>query len=158
MRHPVIAGFYRLLVSIHAPVKGATLEIAVFKSPLIVSIHAPVKGATILETSSDSFPSFNSCTRKGCDSRIFLIRWFVLCFNSRTRKGCDLRHHETECRLLVSIHAPVKGATLIAKYRYAIASGFNSRTRKGCDVDPQDYRLQLPVSIHAPVKGATGYQ
>ena len=38
---------YRLAVSIHAPVKGATLLLTDQSFGVRVSIHAPVKGATL---------------------------------------------------------------------------------------------------------------
>ena len=37
----------RLLVSIHAPTKGATYAESVFNFSRCVSIHAPTKGATV---------------------------------------------------------------------------------------------------------------
>ena len=40
-------GANRHLVSIHAPVKGATLVSTVVAAVRVVSIHAPVKGATL---------------------------------------------------------------------------------------------------------------
>ena len=59
-------------------------------------------------------------------------------------------------RTFISIHAPVKGATV---YRGAAASeseDFNPRTREGCDpIDNVYIRDGLLISIHAPVKGAT---
>ena len=57
----------------------------------------------------------------------------MLCFNPRTREGCDQRQLSTHRKLQVSIHAPVKGATL--KVTCAISSDacFNPRTREGCD-------------------------
>ena len=54
-------------------------------------------------------------------------------FNSRTRKGCDLESAIKAFKELVSIHAPVKGAT--------------HKRSPSCAADT--------VSIHAPVKGAT---
>ena len=54
-------------------------------------------------------------------------------FNSRTRKGCDADPADYQREVLVSIHAPVKGAT---------------------PVNRRPLHL-LSVSIHAPVKGAT---
>ena len=58
--------------------------------------------------------------------------------------------------LYISIHAPVKGATLICRNLFVDAFNFNPRTREGCD-DPDDITMPGPViiSIHAPVKGAT---
>ena len=55
-------------------------------------------------------------------------------FNPRTREGCDTgRSRITATDILISIHAPVKGAT---------------ETHHG-------YRYAGQISIHAPVKGAT---
>ena len=56
-------------VSIHAPVKGATLIVIVVLPPEAVSIHAPVKGATKKPPRNmPHFLRFNSRTRKGCDN------------------------------------------------------------------------------------------
>ena len=58
---------------------------------------------------------------------------FMGCFNPRSREGSDLVIYSRFLNQLVSIHAPVKGAT-----------GFSA-----CKIG-----VGL-VSIHAPVKGAT---
>ena len=55
-------------------------------------------------------------------------------FNPRPREGSDVTFFKIQSHLhLISIHAPVKGATLLAKF-------------------PQ---ILDKISIHAPVKGAT---
>ncbi len=55
-------------VSIHAPVKGATLIGRCWAAENEVSIHAPVKGATTLTLSSlPLLIGFNPRTREGCD-------------------------------------------------------------------------------------------
>ena len=56
-------------------------------------------------------------------------------FNPRSREGSDPDTHIMRSRVPISIHAPVKGATL----DFVIPRG-----DKG-------------ISIHAPVKGATPY-
>ena len=76
-------------------------------------------------------------------------------FNSRTRKGCDRYWTDEFLSEAVSIHAPVKGATLNRPADTLSDSGFNSRTRKGCDRPNSNNRKLIFVSIHAPVKGAT---
>ena len=48
------------VVSIHAPVKGATGRRHGRRQALLVSIHAPVKGATPVYTAVAAFPSFQS--------------------------------------------------------------------------------------------------
>ena len=47
----------QLVISIHAPVKGATLYYANDKGGLDISIHAPVKGATFQNISTGEMPS-----------------------------------------------------------------------------------------------------
>ena len=59
-------------------------------SSWIISIHAPVKGATVL-----TLPYlyvkyyFNPRTREGCDFQKCFTRWIIIYFNPRTREGCD---------------------------------------------------------------------
>ena len=120
-------------VSIHAPVKGATVLQSIPKTILSVSIHAPVKGATIQTPSKKKY---------------------MISFNSRTRKGCDSELNNCTLVRCVSIHAPVKGATG-GCYGDGYRTSFNSRTRKGCDSIITEKGKRLIVSIHAPVKGAT---
>ena len=77
---------------------------------------------------------FNPRTREGCDCLPGVCARNTTNFNPRTREGCDLGRQGIRDRsVAISIHAPVKGATL----------NFSSP-------------LALPlISIHAPVKGAT---
>ena len=80
-----------VLVSIHAPVKGATSQQLIVFTRWHVSIHAPVKGATF--TRGD-YPKEDTC------------------FNSRSREGSDPAELDAAGETVkVSIHAPVKGAT-----------------------------------------------
>ena len=57
---------------------------------------------------------------------------------------------------LISIHAPVKGATLLLRQYDPDSPDFNPRTREGCDIflETVDFKIRI-ISIHAPVKGAT---
>ena len=81
---------FQVIVSIHAPVKGATREVIGAQEDKEVSIHAPVKGATQPRV---------DC---GLGDR---------CFNPRPREGGDRSHDSERLPKRVSIHAPVKGAT-----------------------------------------------
>ena len=124
-------------ISIHAPAKGATQAIyfdnavTEFQSThprrvrltapgatadlTIISIHAPVKGATKarlhIRSVSVIFQSTHPCwVRRGIN---FIAPASFKHFNPRTREGCDayvLTHGEVP--IWISIHAPVKGATL----------------------------------------------
>ena len=58
----------------------------------------------------------------------------ILNFNPRTREGCDLRRaYMAVFHGDISIHAPVKGATLAVGVSLSAFSYFNPRTREGCD-------------------------
>ena len=62
----------------------------------------------------------------------------------------------TVTAIQISIHAPVKGATLCGLHIRFYAYNFNPRTREGCDLPGLYYRFaRCLISIHAPVKGAT---
>ncbi len=57
---------------------------------------------------------------------------------------------------MVSIHAPVRGATTACISVSRPSSGFNPRARAGRDSFMSRYVMdRVPVSIHAPVRGAT---
>ena len=57
---------------------------------------------------------------------------------------------------LVSIHAPVKGATSSAAYQRAMADMVSIHAPvKGATLPAVAPNVPSPVSIHAPVKGAT---
>ena len=76
-----------------------------------VSIHAPVWGATLLSCGIGKRVSFNPRTRVGCDNRLATKFALHVRFNPRTRVGCDGSGRWLSTALLVSIHAPVWGAT-----------------------------------------------
>ena len=57
---------------------------------LLVSIHAPGRGATNSNDNNDNGTEcFNSRTREGCDLIKCSVYYGTPCFNSRTREGCD---------------------------------------------------------------------
>ena len=169
-----------VIISIHAPVKGATKFYRKIAAVRLISIHAPVKGAT--EHADEHIAAdtdFNPRTREGCDGYIHPDTYGDSYFNPRTREGCDIwMGRDIPFSVIISIHAPVKGATTSRRaYRrdlcisiHAPVKGathwhpgwsgsygyFNPRTREGCD--PPGRLLFIvagKISIHAPVKGAT---
>ena len=97
-------------------------------------------------------------------------------FNSRAREGRDDRGERGPGGEDVSIHAPARGATAVARPRArlgrfqftrprgarpsswdgaATCSRFNSRAREGRDPPGLPDFRRLAVSIHAPARGAT---
>ena len=152
-------GRFALAISIHAPVKGATRVFACWRITLdVISIHAPVKGATTgLGLLAAGSVHFNPRTREGCDSGD-QIRWEIADGISihAPVKGATILLAVLTYRGSISIHAPVKGATTELYTPRHSPQDFNPRTREGCDsmpsITPEEY---WSISIHAPVKGAT---
>ena len=145
-----------LLVSIHAPTRGATICNRFYYWTVPVSIHAPTRGATCRWKNRKCYWSFNPRTHEGCDYKIQQIISRIWSFNPRTHEGCDVslfytapkrivfqsthprgvRPTETITQVLfsVSIHAPTRGATDIAAAMKAAPKRFNPRTHEGCDL------------------------
>ena len=122
-------------VSIHAPVRGATSppETAPCR-PLSVSIHAPVRGATLKSLFLQSRRAWFQFTPPCGGQRGYapILPAFCGCFNSRPRAGGnDLIYHMLNYHRLVSIHAPVRGATCQWVNSRRINESFNSRPRAG---------------------------
>ena len=160
--------------------KGATpVTVKVANYKVSISIHAPVKGATWRGCRHCSWNYyFNPRTREGCDQKNLKSKYSDIYFNPRTREGCDFilisslaleeifqsthpwrvrpivplstslcflfqSTHPWRVRLTIfvepfllvciSIHAPVKGATWWCFYLFKRKIYFNPRTREGCD-------------------------
>ena len=130
----------RCIISIHAPVKGATSP-AIMKSLdcLCISIHAPVKGATVSTVEVDHRRQISihapvkgatrHVRRTRCQARRISIHAPV--------KGATLIKPFFQNRTgPISIHAPVKGATVCRVSAHKpVVPNFNPRTREGCDPD-----------------------
>ena len=170
-------------ISIHAPTKGATVQVHVRVAASQISIHAPTKGAT-------------SSWCPGRSGRCY--------FNPRSHEGSDLCAMPVPFLVVaISIHAPTKGATRRRRAHrirtqhfnprshegsdhfeasvMRVVSNFNPRSHEGSDMKagrtmatsplfqstlPRRERLAdafgdpmgLGISIHAPTKGATQRQ
>ena len=62
-----------------------------YSSGRTVSIHAPVRGATVPAViENETVEGFNPRTREGCDLPDGQIRTGRGSFNPRTREGCDI--------------------------------------------------------------------
>ena len=102
----------------------------------MVSIHAPVRGAThgaVVQIAV--ITCFNPRAREGRDRPGLPGGRRARRFNPRAREGRDEIAGGVDAAEDVSIHAPVRGATVRA----------------------QGDKTGFVVSIHAPVRGATGH-
>src|SRR6056297_2235666 len=82
---------YTILVSIHAPARGATREIRESTNRQGVSIHAPARGAT--------------------NNDVARIKGYIVSIHAPAR-GATTDIDDSHLTLFVSIHAPARGATL----------------------------------------------
>ena len=120
----------------------------------LVSIHAPVRGATVgTETEYQPYAGFNPRTRTGCDFDGVVKVSLRIRFNPRTRTGCDVLKWDPASPRHVSIHAPVRGATGDYDRGSNQTGGFNPRTRTGCD---RSSRSRMPVRSRFNPRTRTG--
>ena len=134
---PACCPMHSYSVSIHAPVQGATRSASAHRYSSIVSIHAPVQGATC----------WAACVRPG-----------GCCFNPRARAGRDVRPHWRQAHASGFNPRARAGRDARPAWPRSWCGCFNPRARAGRDQnDPGQYLEFLGrVSIHAPVQGATG--
>ena len=124
-----------IIVSIHAPAKGATWLVYDDWRKEQVSIHAPAKGATSYASLAFStFACFNSRTREGCDRQTLAICKILKGFNSRTREGCDQTRRPSTYPFPCFNSRTREGCDIcLLRPRPCQRLCFNSRTREGCD-------------------------
>ena len=147
---------------------------------MVISIHAPARGATdIFCIIRFGFIHFNPRSREGSDNIFDLIDLCADLFQSTLPRGERLakravcyaikKFQSTLPRgerlfsvprgricIVISLHAPARGAT---RYKQSVNRAdrhFNPRSREGSDLpfdDPQ--YTSYNISIHAPARGAT---
>ena len=77
------------------------------------------------------------------------LMYIGVCFNPRAREGRDHRRASGDGdRIVVSIHAPVKGATHHRSPRTGVGPGFNPRAREGRDRLARHARRRSPRSFN----------
>ena len=174
-----IHGFYNILISIHAPARGATRSGSASGERLrnfnprsregsddkeakefynsAISIHAPARGATNpwkgvgeLQNISIHAPARGATSS---ETRSPFRRQISIHAPARGATRCWLSVLHSHP---ISIHAPARGATERTSDRTQGDRNFNPRSREGSDDwlmygdgDPYD------ISIHAPARGAT---
>ena len=168
-----------LVVSIHAPARGATGPCYDTWYFHVVSIHAPARGATAncRHRGTQDAVSIHAPARGATKSSGYVARYAKFQF-TRPQGARRVTHNTVWCQSAVSIHAPARGATGRTHRRGGAHGRFNSRARKGRDVGslegaanlaafqftrPQGARPgrarlvrdERAVSIHAPARGAT---
>ena len=177
----VIERVQGLVVSIHAPARGATMRQghiadsdlrfnsraregrdrqgnAFGRKLQVVSIHAPARGATATVTCPARLRTSFQFTRPRGARHAWKAGSIVeKSFNSRAREGRDGRTAVViGIRATVSIHAPARGATVAAEKAQTAVEMFQFTRPRGARpaAQPEDAD-EREVSIHAPARGAT---
>ena len=124
---------------------------------IIISIHAPPRGATLPYTTIIiHLTHFNSRPSARGDPKCALLHPSSIFQFTPLREG---RHAEAVERLksaAISIHAPPRGATSASAVPSSSSSNFNSRpSARGDRGRPIVNAKYLLISIHAPPRGAT---
>ena len=120
-------------VSIHAPTRGATKIGLCTTLFFVVSIHAPTRGATALNVGRLTSNGFQSTHPHGVRRPQPVPSQTLTRFNPRTHTGCDVKNRRHQNAMLVSIHAPTRGATPSLSRYIILSTRFNPRTHTGCD-------------------------
>ena len=146
-----------LIISIHAPAKGATfsryfpcIPLAQFQSTL-PRRERPSSMFDII-----SCGHFNPRSREGSDLNAAVkSSGSNFNFNPRSREGSDNDAIVTIFNFYISIHAPAKGATWATSGQGRPTSFQSTLPRR--ERHTSDFRgcMRLLISIHAPAKGAT---
>ncbi len=125
---------------------------------LVVSIHAPARGATCRRKEPRLYPlKFQSTLPRG-ERRLFFRPVFSFnCFNPRSREGSDAEGFENLAAYIVSIHAPARGATIVMILRDWVKSVSIHAPARGATAMVDAIVGHEHVSIHAPARGATIY-
>ncbi len=122
--------------SIHAPARGATASRIAGHAGQDVSIHAHARGATtITDGQIKLFPGFNPRPRTGGDPesvRVFLMDMFQ---STPPHGGRHAGRELVQAGLVVSIHAPARGATLHDRHPDTAHNRFNPRPARGATRD-----------------------
>ncbi len=128
---------------------------------IVVSIHAPARGATdgSARLEDDVAKIVSTTARAGRDRPLgTTIPTGASGFNPRARAGRDTSSSLASSALPsdVSIHAPARGATRQSWPKSRRLDRFNPRARAGRDTVQVDATSSAAhVSIHAPARGAT---
>ena len=104
----------RKLISIHAPIQGATTRLDQSVAYSGISIHAPIQGAT---------------TMRLIHKRLNTIFQFTRLYKARHRTRRIIKSTQG-----ISIHAPIQGATHVAIFYKHYKGDFNSRAYTRRDI------------------------
>ena len=83
--------------------------------------------------------NFNPRSREGSDSAILHHRLHLVISIHAPAKGATRQQRQHDSRTAISIHAPAKGATVLLWQILTHGCYFNPRSREGSDVWPRHH-------------------
>ena len=152
-----MASVFSIIISIHAPARGATKYVNAKIYICIISIHAPARGATQCnEPGRHNRPEFQSTLPRGERHGSQNHGKTPSYFNPRSREGSDLSFAR-----LTPINSNFnprsrEGSDLGKARTTEYVVYFNPRSREGSDDSCTISAITASaISIHAPARGAT---
>ncbi len=126
---------------------------------MYISIHAPARGATLSPVLVRAKDIFQSTLPQGERREFLEVPEGGELFQSTLPQGERPRiNHSNLCYMIISIHAPARGATRILHLRYLLCYLFQSTLPQGERRCPLvNFHFHLMISIHAPARGATTF-
>ena len=147
-------------VSTHAPARGATMRI-----PLCCRIYKfqptrPRGARPVVSGRAQITASFQPTRPRGARQERPFAHLVNRVFQPTRPRGARLITHGKTCNvIIVSTHAPARGATSFASLCMSASVGFNPRARAGRDTAKHFEGSEVKeVSTHAPARGATGHK
>ena len=101
-----------LIISIHAPARGATVLETISGKEVPISIHAPARGATIFQHFNRFSLLFQSTLPREERPSLYFKSSINFYFNPRSRERSDKCLASCFDIIKISIHAPARGATI----------------------------------------------
>ena len=124
-----------MVISIHAPTRGATNTDDACTDGLHISIHAPTRGATrLLVWWVSSSTYFNPRSYKRSDEYDGLDCLKTLISIHAPTRGATFAKHLIYQIVAISIHAPTRGATCSVMRKCSAPCYFNPRSYKRSDL------------------------
>ena len=122
-------------ISIHAPAKGATSDGGISYQTPKISIHAPAKGATsvMLKVIFTTYISIHAPAKGATRVAAILQTWYKKFQSTLPRRERREIHTCGRQKIQISIHAPAKGATHASRKPHCVIVHFNPRSREGSD-------------------------
>ena len=140
-------------ISIHAPLRGRLVVVLPGAGVLEISIHAPLRGRPCGTSAQSWTAQFQSTPPCGGDviSRRKLVK--ATDFNPRPLAGATIYNGTYSGKLVISIHAPLRGRQRVCFNPQGANPYFNPRPLAGATPKTKPLILATVISIHAPLRG-----